>query len=89
MANEGGDYDAFTFVSHPGASGVAWGGQVCANVNSNRINFNMAYGDDQCNNYVTADMDRYACTISERIAFTAEVSIIIMFLAVHTPSIIV
>jgi len=70
LAENGGNYDLFTFITHPGASGVAWGGNVCANGNANRISFNKAYGPTECNNYEPPV--RMACTTTERIALTAE-----------------
>jgi len=70
LAENGGNYDLFTFITHPGASGVAKGGMVCADDNRYRISFNKAYGSTECNTYDPPE--RMACTTTERIALTAE-----------------
>ena len=72
LAQNGGDYDVFAFITHPGASGVAYGGQACPNApRGNKISFNKGYGPNQCNYYDPPQWIR--CTVSNRIALTAEV----------------
>ena len=78
-----GSYDIFTFVSHPGASGVAKGGTVCNRLNSLKINYNLGYGPDECRKYQEkcdwydwwcwADYWDIDCYATNRIALTAEV----------------
>ena len=67
LAGKEAKYDAYTYVTYPGASGEAWGGVVCDPTQSNRINFNRAYGPNDCPTQMTN------CTKSNRIALTAEV----------------
>jgi len=69
-AEEEGSYDLFTFITHPGAAGVAYSSMVCEYGNSNRISFNKAYGSTQCNNYNPPET--LDCTVAERITLTAE-----------------
>ena len=72
LAREGGDYNLFTYITHPGAGGVAWGGQACSGNAGNRISFNNAYGPNQCNYYNPPDP--IDCTRPlNRITLTAEV----------------
>ena len=77
LAKKGGDHDLFTFVTHPGAGGVAWGGVACETTKTWRINFNKAYGPNQCNYYDPPQ--QIDCTPTNRIVLTAEVYIIIHF----------
>ena len=67
LAGKEAKYDLYTYVTYPGASGEAWGGVVCDPTQSNRINFNRAYGPNDCPTQMTN------CTKSNRIALTAEV----------------
>ena len=72
LARKGGDYDLFTFVTHPGGGGVAFGGVACDTDKGQRINFNSAYGANECNGYnPPKPID---CTTTNRIMLTAEVS---------------
>ena len=71
---EGSNYDLYTFITHPGASGVAYGGQACSSIPEMRISWNKAYGPNQCDDYEPP----YPIDCSKptnRIALTAEVSI--------------
>ena len=82
-AEEEGSYDLFTFITHPGAAGVAYSSMVCEYGNSRRISFNKAYGDTQCNNYNPPET--LDCTVAERITLTAEVDIeYLIFLIANT-----
>merc|ERR1711981_863865 len=68
---EGSNYDLYTFITHPGASGVAYGGQACSSNANSRISFNKAYGPNQCQDYSppkTIDCSKKA----NRIGLTAE-----------------
>jgi len=70
----GAKHDLYTFITHPGAGGVALGGQACSANPSWRISFNKAYGDWQCGYYEPPnpiDCSKKA----NRIALTAEVVI--------------
>ena len=75
LANaEGAKYDLYAFIKHPGASGVALGGQVCSSNPKYRISMNKAYGPNQCHYYDPPnpiDCSKPA----NRIALTAEVSV--------------
>ena len=72
MAQNGGDYDVFAFITHPGAAGVAFAGTACpADPQSYKVSFNKGYGPNECNNYDPPR--RIRCTVSNRIALTAEV----------------
>ena len=69
---EGAKYDLYTFITHPGAGGVALGGQVCSESPELRISMNKAYGDWQCSYYEPpTPIDCKKPT--NRIALTAEV----------------
>ena len=71
---EGSNYDLYTFITHPGASGVAYGGQVCSSNPRMRISMNKGYGPHQCHYYQPPNpIDCSKPT--NRIALTAEVSI--------------
>jgi hypothetical protein len=74
-ALEGGaNYHLYTFITYPGASGVAIGGQACSEHPQLRISFNSAYGENECRKYdppTPIDCSKP----SNRIALTAEVSI--------------
>ena len=73
LANaEGAKYDLYAFIKHPGASGVALGGQLCNKSPAWRIGFMSAYGDNECGNYdPPKPIDCSKPT--NRIALTAEV----------------
>ena len=71
LAGKEAKYDAYTYVTYPGASGVGYGGVVCDPTQSDRINFNRAYGPNECNDYEPPK--KIKCTKSNRIALTAEV----------------
>ena len=72
MAQNGGDYDVFAFITHPGASGVADSGTACPGApGRDKISLNRGYGPNQCNNFKPPQ--RIRCTVSNRIALTAEV----------------
>ena len=75
LANaEGAKYDMYTFITHPGAAGVAYGGQACSSNANLRISFNQAYGPNQCHYY--SPPNPIDCSKpTNRIALTAEVSI--------------
>jgi len=70
LAKSGGDYDLFTYISHPGAAGVAIGGVVCNENKGERISFNSAYGPHDCDLYNPPQ--KIDCTITNRIMLTAE-----------------
>ena len=71
---EGSNYDLYTFITHPGASGVALGGQACSSNPTFRISMNKGYGPNQCHYY--SPPNPIDCTKpANRIALTAEVSI--------------
>jgi len=77
-----GSYDIFTFVSHPGASGIALGATVCNRKNDQKINYSYGYGPDECRKYQEkcdwydwwcwADYWDIDCYATNRIALTAE-----------------
>jgi len=79
---ERGAYDVFSFVSHPGAEGVAWRGTVCRRGNSMKVNYNRGYGSGECSKYLEkcdwydwmchAEKLWIDCSPSSRIALTAE-----------------
>ena len=72
LAQNGGDYDVFAFITHPGASGVAYGGTACpSEPRGEKIAFNKGYGPNQCNYFNPPQWIR--CTVTNRIALTAEV----------------
>jgi len=72
LANaEGAKYDLYTFITHPGASGVAYGGQVCNTDPRLRVSFNKAYGDSQCG-YYSPPFPMDCSKPTTRIALTAE-----------------
>ena len=74
MAQNGGDYDAFIFITYPGASGVAIGGKACPyEQRGHKISYNKAYGGNDCNKYQPPQWIR--CTVTNRIALTSEVII--------------
>ena len=71
---EGSNHDLYTFITHPGASGVAYGGQACTSRAEYRISMNKGYGPRQCHYYQPPNpIDCSKPT--NRIALTAEVSI--------------
>ena len=71
---EGSNYDLYTFITHPGAAGVAYGGQVCSSDPTVRISFNQGYGPNQCHYY--SPPKKIDCSKkTNRIGLTAEVSI--------------
>ena len=71
---EGSNHDLYTFITHPGASGVAYGGQACSSNANSRISFNKAYGPNQCQDYDPPK--KIDCSKkTNRIGLTAEVSI--------------
>ena len=75
LANaEGAKYDHHTFISHPGASGVALGGTICEKNPRVRVSSNNAYGDTECDTFEPpTPID---CTKpTNRIALTAQVGI--------------
>jgi len=68
---EGSKYNLYTFITHPGAGGVAIGGQAC-NPNANeRISMNKAYGPNQCS-YFEPPNPIDCSKLTNRIALTAE-----------------
>ena len=70
---EGSNYDLYTFITHPGASGRAKIG-ACSSDPMLRISMTEAYGRDECNEYKPP----YANDCSKltiRIGLTAQVSI--------------
>jgi hypothetical protein len=70
---QGAKYDLYTFITHPGAGGVAYGGQACNSAEPNmRISFNKAYGADQCGFYEPPNEIDCSKPVN-RIALTAEV----------------
>ena len=71
LAGKEAKYDAYTYVTYPGSSGVAFGGVVCDPTQTERINFNSAYGPNDCNKYQPPK--EIKCTKSNRIALTSEV----------------
>ena len=75
LANaQGAKYNHYTFISHPGASGVAKSGTVCNKNPRWRVSSNDAYGDDECNKYNPPTA--IDCTKpTNRIALTAQVGI--------------
>ena len=68
----GAKYDLYTFITHPGASGVALGGQVCSSNPKLRISMNKAYGANQCH-YYSPPSPIDCSKPANRIALTAEV----------------
>merc|ERR1719510_1147203 len=72
LATAGGSkYTLYTFITHPGAGGVAYGGQACTSTPSLRISMNKAYGANECNYYEPPNP--IDCTkTTNRIALTAE-----------------
>ena len=72
LARTGGNFDAFVFVTSPGAMGLSLGGKVCDSDNGSKITLNMGYGPSECNNY--SPPQPVDCTrIHNRIVLTAEV----------------
>jgi len=68
---EGSNHDLYTFITHPGASGVAYGGQACTSQAEYRISMNKGYGPNQCHYYQPPNpIDCSKPT--NRIALTAE-----------------
>ena len=75
LARTAGNYDAFVFVTSPGAIGLSLGGKVCDSDNGSKITLNMGYGQSECNNY--SPPQPVDCTkIHNRIVLTAEVILI-------------
>ena len=74
IAKKQGDYDLFTFVTFPGAGGLAWGASVCKGNNFKdwKVNHNMAYDSYDCNIYNPPQS--IDCTPTNRIVLTAEVN---------------
>ena len=74
IAKKEGDYDLFTFVTFPGAGGLAWGASVCKGNGFKdwKVNHNMAYDSYDCNNYDPPQS--IDCTPTNRIVLTAEVN---------------
>ena len=73
-AEGGANYHLYTFITHPGAGGVALGGQACSTNPKMRISMNKGYGPNQCHYY--SPPNPIDCTKpANRIALTAEVSI--------------
>jgi len=71
LALNGGDYNVFSFITAPGAEGWAWEGVVCESSNLEKLNWNAAYGSNQCNWYDPPEP--IDCTkTSNRIALTSE-----------------
>ena len=71
---QGANYDLYTFITHPGAEGVAKGGQACNDNPIWRISMTKAYGDNQCNTFSPPNL--IDCSrILNRITLTAEVSV--------------
>ena len=72
MAQNGGDYDVFAFITHPGAGGIAAGGTACPfEPKGQKVSFTKGYGPKQCNKYDPPQWIR--CTVTNRIVLTAEV----------------
>ena len=72
MAQDGGDFDVFAFITYPGASGIAMGGQACPGApGGDKISFNRGYGPNDCDTYDPPEW--IPCTVSNRIVLTAEV----------------
>ena len=72
MAQYGGDFDVFAFITYPGASGIAMGGQACPGApGGDKISFNRGYGPNDCDTYDPPEW--IPCTVSNRIVLTAEV----------------
>ena len=72
LARTGGNFDAFVFVTSPGAMGLSLGGKVCDSDNGGKITLIMGYGPFECNNY--SPPQPVDCTrIHNRIVLTAEV----------------
>ena len=73
LAIEGGsEYDLYTFITHPGASGVSLGGEACNPKPQWRISLNRAYGDDECNKF-SPPTEIDCSKPTNRIVLTAEV----------------
>ena len=67
------DFDLIHFVTYPTASGIAFYGQICGPSVGHKVGFSRAYGPHECNGFhppQTID-----CTVTNRIALTAQVSI--------------
>ena len=72
------DFDLIHFITYPDASGIAWYGQVCGQSVGHKVGFSRAYGFDQCNGFHPPQP--IDCTVTNRIALMAQVSIIITVL---------
>ena len=72
IAKKGGDYNLFTFVTFPGASGGAYGATVCEESKEWKVNFIKSYDSYDCDNY--SPPQSIDCTPSNRIVLTAEVN---------------
>ena len=75
MASEqGANYDLYTFITHPGASGIAKSGVACNDNPILRISMTKAYGNNECNDYEPPNF--IDCSrILNRITLTSEVSV--------------
>ena len=71
LAGKEAKYDAYSYVTYPGAAGVGYTGCVCWGT-QDCIHFIQAYGPNDCNNYEPPKKITN-CTKSKRIALTAEV----------------
>ena len=63
-------HDLVAYVTHPGASGFAFLGQLCS-TSGNRYSMNNAYDSRDCDNY--APPEPIDCTPTNRVVLTAEV----------------
>ena len=71
---EGSNYDLYAFITHPGATGIAMGGQACNSDPAWRISINKAYGRYECDDYEPPFLNDCSKLII-RIGLTAQVSI--------------
>ena len=72
LAHSGGNYDVFVFIGYhadTSASGEAYGATVCSPHNHQRLNFNSAYGSQDCDIFYST----LECTPTNRIVLTSEV----------------
>ena len=71
-------HDVVAYVTHPGASGFAYLGQLCLSCHrSLKYSMNNAYGSSQCNYYEPPE--RIDCTPTNRVVLTAEVMYISLY----------
>ena len=73
LAENGEEYNLFTYITHPGAEGEAGDiGSVCSASAGHRISITKAYGPDECSKYSPPDTIDCSYPLS-RITLTAEV----------------